>query len=270
MRQPLMSLLLTALVAMPAAAPARAGETALAKAVAAPTRTEANRARDRYRNPVATLSFFGVKPHHKVVELWPGGGWYTEILAPYLAERGQLWAAGPWPRGVGAVQAMQARDPATYGKLAIAAFPAVDGAPRIADESVDVVLTFRNVHSWRMGYMRDGQDYALEAFRQAYAMLKPGGVMGVVDHRLPEAADTARERDSGYLKVSTVRGLAEAAGFLFDGSSEINANPADTTDWPKGVWTLPPALRMGDVDRDRYLAIGESDRMTLRFRKPSR
>jgi predicted methyltransferase len=120
-----------------------------------------------------------------------------------------------------------------------------------------------------MGYRReDKQDYSVEAFRQIYAMLKPGGVLGVVDHRLPEAASDERERTSGYIKQSTVRQLAEQAGFRFAGSSEVNANPKDTADWPNGVWTLPPTLNQGEADRDRYLAIGESDRMTLKFVKP--
>jgi predicted methyltransferase len=119
-----------------------------------------------------------------------------------------------------------------------------------------------------MGYQRNSQPYGEEAFRQIFAMLKPGGTLGVVDHRLPESADAERERTSGYVKVSTVRRLAEAAGFRFAGASEVNANPRDTTDWPEGVWTLPPRLRLGDQDRERYLAIGESDRMTLRFVKP--
>jgi predicted methyltransferase len=120
-----------------------------------------------------------------------------------------------------------------------------------------------------MGYRRDDkQDYAPEAFRQAFAMLKPGGVLGVVDHRLPESADAERERTSGYMKVSTIRALAEAAGFRFAGASEVNANPRDSADWPKGVWTLPPSLTLKDQDREKYLAIGESDRMTLKFVKP--
>jgi predicted methyltransferase len=120
-----------------------------------------------------------------------------------------------------------------------------------------------------MGYQRpDRQDYSEEAFRQMYAMLRPGGTLGVVDHRLPESADAERERSSGYIKLSTIRRLAEAAGFRLVAASEVNANPRDTADWPNGVWTLPPALRLGEADRDRYLAIGESDRMTLRFVKP--
>src|SRR5690606_27729404 len=136
------------------------------------------------------------------------------------------------------------------------------------DGSADVVLTFRNVHNWRMGYQRGGVDYSGDAFKQMFAMLKPGGTLGVVDHRLPESASSERETKSGYVKVSTVRRLAEDAGFVFDGASEVNANPRDSADWPDGVWTLPPTYRLKDVDRAKYTAIGESDRMTLRFRKP--
>ena len=243
---------------------------ALAEAVAAPTRTEANRARDRYRHPIETLTFFGVEPNDIVVEIWPGGGWYTEILAPYLRSGGGklLWVAPEW--GMGGLKKLQEANPALYRSIATAEFPAFDAtATRVPDGSADVVLTFRNVHNWRMGYRRDDkQDYSAEAFRQIYAMLKPGGVLGIADHRLPESASEERERNSGYIKVSTVRRLAEAAGFRFAGSSEINANPKDTADWPDGVWTLPPTLRLKDKDRDRYLAIGESDRMTLKFVKP--
>lgn len=243
---------------------------ALAAAVAAPTRTEANRARDRYRHPIETLTFFGVEPSATVVEIWPGGGWYTEILAPYLHSGGGklLWVAPEW--GMGGLKKLQEANPALYGSIATADFPAFDAtAKRVPDGSADVVLTFRNVHNWRMGYRRDEkQDYSAEAFRQIYAMLKPGGVLGIADHRLPESASEERERNSGYIKVSTVRRLAEAAGFRFAGSSEINANPKDTADWPDGVWTLPPTLTLKDKDRARYLAIGESDRMTLKFIKP--
>jgi predicted methyltransferase len=245
-------------------------EASLTAAVTAATRSETNRARDRYRHPIETLTFFGVKPDDGVVEIWPGGGWYTEILAPYLRSGGGrlLWAARDW--GMGGLKKLQEADPALYGSIRTADFPAFDAkAKRVPDGSADVVLTFRNVHNWRMGYRReDKQDYSAEAFRQIYAMLKPGGVLGIVDHRLPESASEERERESGYVKVSTVRRLAEAAGFRFAGSSEINANPKDTADWPEGVWTLPPTLTLKDKDRDRYLAIGESDRMTLKFVKP--
>jgi predicted methyltransferase len=239
-----------------------ASRAALSKAIANPLRSPANVARDKYRHPAETLAFFGVDPGDSVVEIWPGGGWYTEILAPYLA-RGTYYAAGS-ERALTGARALSGTHPDIYGRTRFAAFPAAADAARVPDGSVDVVLTFRNVHNWMMA----GSPFAQEAFRQMYAMLKPGGTLGVVDHRLPESQDAARERSSGYVKTSTVRGLAEQAGFRFAGSSEINANPKDKADYPNGVWTLPPTLRNGDVDRDRYLAIGESDRMTLRFVKP--
>ncbi len=246
-------------------------EAALRAAVAAPTRTAANVARDKYRNPAATLAFFGVQPNQTVVEIWPGGGWYTEILAPYLtAGGGKLYAAAPdWGRS--GIDKLKAANPALYGAVTVADFPTFDGkAAEVPAGTADAVVTFRNVHNWRMGYRRDDkQDYSAEAFRQIYAMLKPGGVLGIEDHRLPETADAERERTSGYIKVSTVRRLAEEAGFRFAGSSEINANPKDSADWPNGVWTLPPSLALKDKDREKYLAIGESDRMTLKFVKPS-
>ncbi|MDP8914434.1 MAG: methyltransferase domain-containing protein [Pseudomonadota bacterium] len=249
----------------PASASAAASSrAALAAALAAPNRTPANLARDRYRHPAETLAFFGVDPTDTVVEIWPGGGWYTEILAPYLAERGVYYAATPAGRGTERFQAFVAANPAAYGRVRIATFPMAAGGTPVPAGTADVVLTFRNVHNWMMG----DTPFAEDAFRQIYAMLKPGGTLGVVDHRLPESADTARERSSGYLKTSTVRRLAEGAGFRFAGSSEINANPKDTADWPQGVWTLPPTLRLKDQDREKYLAIGESDRMTLKFVKP--
>jgi predicted methyltransferase len=257
--------------AMPVAGPAAAiPANAYASAIAAPSRTQANVARDRYRHPAETLALFGVRPSDTVVEIWPGGGWYTEILAPYLATGGGSLIVATPNGQLGGVSKLRDAHPSLYGALRTATFPAFAAADqRVPDGSADVVLTFRNVHNWRMGYQRDDkQDYSAEAFRQIYGMLKPGGVLGVVDHRLPETASADRERSSGYIKVSTVRALAEAAGFRLAGSSEINANPADTADWPNGVWTLPPALALKEKDRGRYLAIGESDRMTLKFVKP--
>ena len=249
---------------------AAAHHDALRAAIAAPTRTPANIARDRYRHPYESLAFFGVRPSDTVVEIWPGGGWYTEILAPYVLQGGgAYYAAGMTSNQLANVRRMMEANPSLYGGIRLADFPAFDvGQTRVPDGSADVVLTFRNVHNWAMGYQRDSQPYGEEAFRQMYTMLRPGGTLGVVDHRLPESADAERERTSGYVKVSTVRRLAENAGFRLVESSEINANPRDTADWPNGVWTLPPALRLGDQDRERYLAIGESDRMTLRFVKP--
>ena len=264
---------LAALAAVIAVSPAIAAPAAtdpLAAALAAPTRTPANVLRDRYRHPAETLAFFGIKPNQTVVEIWPGGGWYTEILAPYLASGGGTYYAAAPAWGRSGIDKLKVASPDLYGKLAVADFPVFDGkAAEIPAGSADAVVTFRNVHNWRMGYRRDDkQDYSAEAFRQIYAMLKPGGVLGIVDHRLPEAASDERERNSGYIKASTVRALAEQAGFQFAGASEINANPKDSADWPDGVWTLPPALRLGDKDREKYLAIGESDRMTLKFVKP--
>jgi predicted methyltransferase len=239
----------------------------LSQAIASPLRSPENRARDRYRHPAQTLGFFGVKPTDTVVEIWPGGGWYTEILAPYLAARGTYYAAAPVGRGAERFGQFVAAKPDVYGRVKIANFPilAAGGTP-VPAGSADVVLTFRNVHNWMMG----DTPFADQAFRQMYAMLKPGGTLGIVEHRLPERADTARERSSGYVKTSTVRRLAESAGFRFAGASEVNANPRDTTDWPEGVWTLPPVLRLKDQDRAKYVAIGESDRMTLKFTKPRR
>ena len=266
------ALALTSLAAPSASAPQTKFkfEAQLKKAVADPRRTPENKLRDRYRHPFETLSFFGVKPSDTVVEIWPSRGWYTEILAPYLsAGGGKLLLATPNGE-LGPVADLQKAHPAIYHNISSSVFPAFDpGVNRVRDGVADVVLTFRNVHNWRMGGGRsDRQDYSAEAFQQMYAMLKPGGTLGIEDHRLPESADAERERSSGYMKVSTVRRLAEQAGFRFVGSSEVNANPKDTKDWPRGVWTLPPALRLGEQDRDKYLAIGESDRMTLRFVKP--
>ncbi len=240
----------------------------LASAVAGSHRSEANKARDKYRNPDKTLAFFGVKPHHTVVEIWPGGGWYTEVLAPYLRAKGQLIVAPP-QRGNDSVGKFLASNAAVYDKVKTANFPSALGGTPVAPGSADFVLTFRNVHNWRMGSGHpQSADYSEAAFKELYAMLKPGGVLGIEDHRLPESADAAKERDSGYIKVSSVRSLAEKAGFKFAGSSEVNANPKDTKDYPKGVWTLPPRFAEGDVDKAKYATIGESDRMTLKFVKP--
>ncbi|APZ99417.1 methyltransferase type 11 [Sphingopyxis sp. QXT-31] len=239
---------------------------AIAAAVAAPTRTPANVARDQYRHPAETLAFFGVKPGDTVVELWPGGGWYTEILAPLAKSGGgMLYVAAPWEKGLNRFKAKQTADAATYGAAKLAEFPQTGANPKVPDGSADVVLTFRNVHNWRF----DGTDNTANAFRQIFAMLKPGGVLGVVDHRLNESDDAAKEEKSGYMKESSIIAFAEAAGFKLAAKSEINANPKDTKDYEKGVWTLPPVLTEGEKDRDKYVAIGESDRMTLKFVKPA-
>lgn len=230
-------------------------------AVAAPSRTAANVARDQYRHPRETLAFFGVKPDQTVVEYAPSSGWYTEILAPLLRDKGTFYALQPAGRYLDGYKTFLAAKPTVYDKVKLVAYP--DDIAAIPAGSVDTLLTFRNVHNMVMA----GTDAA--TFKAFYDLLKPGGTLGIVDHRLPEDRDNALEKSSGYLKVSTIRRIAEAAGFEYISASEINANPRDTADWPKGVWTLPPTFRNGEVDKAKYLAIGESDRMTLKFRKPS-
>jgi len=232
----------------------------LAAAAASSSRTPANVARDAYRHPVETLRFFGVTPNQTVVEFSPSGGWYTEILAPLLKDKGSLIALQPTGRYLDRYKSFLAAKPEAYAKVKLVAFP--EQAATIPAGSVDTVLTFRNVHNLVMS----GAETA--TFKSFFAMLKPGGTLGIVDHRLPESRDTALEKSSGYLKTSTVRRIAEAAGFEYVGASEVNANAKDSADWPKGVWTLPPTLSNGETDKAKYLAIGESDRMTLKFRKP--
>ncbi|TPG09669.1 methyltransferase type 11 [Sphingomonas oligophenolica] len=256
----------------------RAAPSALVDATKATTRTPANVARDRYRHPVETLAFFGVKPTDTVVEIWPSGGWYTEILAPYLAAHGSFYAAGPTAKALATVTAKQAAAPAAYRTMHLATFPApaastdapaavpaASAPPAVPAGSADVVLTFRNVHNWRFGKT----DQTQAAFDQMFAMLKPGGTLGLVEHRLPETAVGIEEARSGYMKQSSVIGFATKAGFRLVGESKVNANPRDTHDYAKGVWTLPPSYIEGDADRARYTAIGESDRMTLKFVKPA-
>ena len=232
-------------------------------------RSAANRARDVYRHPKATLQFFGVRPDQTVIEITPGSGWYSEILAPLLRDNGRYVAAIQAPAG-GDTEAARddnglrrkfAGDAAEYGNAQFVEFDPkapVFGAPG----SADLVLTFRNVHNWVMA------DTAPAMFKAFFAVLRPGGVLGVVDHRADDDAKLDAVKRSGYLPTSYVVKLATDAGFSLDGSSEINANPRDSRDHPKGVWTLPPTLALGDKNRAKYLAIGESDRMTLRFVKP--
>ena len=262
LRQPFAAaLMLTAIVTAPASA--QAPSPAIKAAVANPARAPANLARDRYRHPAETLAFFGVKPTDRVMEFSPGGGWYSEILAPLVKRPGSYTALVSSPKAVEGATKMLA------GKGIQARVATVDpaaGSSTVAPASQDVVLTFRNVHNLIMG---DGAT-AGNVFKAWYAMLKPGGTLGIVDHRLPAGRDAAAEKSSGYVRRATVLALAQSAGFRLAGESEINANPKDTADHPAGVWTLPPVLREGDKDRARYLAIGESDRMTLKFVKPRR
>lgn len=257
-----------AIVLAVSATPAAAADKALQAAIASPSRTPANVQRDVYRHPYETLTFFGIKPWMDVVEISPSGGWYTEILAPYLAAEGVYTAAhnnpAASPKAAESVAKFKTRfsDPG-YGKINVTAFG--KGAYEIAAPgSQDMVLTFRNVHNWYMG------DFAPDAFKAFYKALKPGGTLGIVEHRLPEDAPDAKMKDSGYMKPSYIRKMAEAAGFRYVGSSEVNANPKDTKDYPKGVWTLPPNYAEGDKDKAKYTAIGESDRVTMKFVKPKK
>jgi predicted methyltransferase len=255
-----------ALAAVPAlAADQPAARAAIRAAVADTHRPDADRHRDQYRHPVETLEFFGVRPDKTVVEFLPSGGWYTAILAPMLSARGHY--IGLVMRDQKAQESLGrliANGGERFGGASAATLDPGTGSSSVPDGSADVVLTFRNVHNLIMA----GGNTASGSFLAFYRMLKPGGVLGVVDHHLPETMNSADEMKSGYLKRSTVVRLAQAAGFRLAGESRINANPKDTHDWPNGVWTLPPALRLGDVDRAKYLAVGESDRMTLRFVKP--
>lgn len=238
----------------------------LEKSVSGEHRSAKNKARDQYRHPIETLRFFGFSPEMTVVEITPGGGWYTEILAPALKGTGKLYGAHYPDTGEDNYYSNSRKE--LEKKLASnVVFNEVvltDFVPRKQSElapqgSADLVLTFRNLHNWR--------DSGVEqVFKDAFNALKPGGVLGVVEHRLP--AGVAPEKAKGYVSEAKTIKQAKAAGFRFVGASEINANPKDMAQHPKGVWTLPPVLRLGDTDREKYLAIGESDRMTLKFVKP--
>lgn len=231
-----------------------------------------NVARDQYRRPAGTLGFFGVSPHSKVIEIWPGGGWYAEILVPYVTKHGSYTGAVNDPNTFSKESSKAyyakankgltdkfAANPAVYGKAAVLLF---DPAKPLLGKpgSADVVLTFRNVHNWRMSKQQDGM------FAAFYAVLKKGGTLGVVEHRALN--DVAEDDKSGYVSEAQVIALATKAGFKLAGKSQLNYNAKDTRDYADGVWTLPPSYRLGDKDKEKYAAIGESDRMTLKFVKP--
>lgn len=264
--------LLLALV--PLTAPRAGAPPTLDAVIAGPQRTPEFAARDVWRHPKKTLRFFDVQPQHVVVEIWPGGaGWYTEILAPYLRDEG-LYVGAIQPldlpqtddyarKGAARFRAKLAAAPAVYDRAVVGVFRAPQRVTPVVPGTADRVLTFRNVHNWIEG------GWEAEAFDAFYDMLKPGGVLGVVEHRARPGTRRAESKVSGYVTEAYVRTLAEAAGFEFAGASSINDNPRDTKNHPAGVWTLPPVLRLKEVDRDKYLAIGESDRMTLKFVKPA-
>ena len=258
----------------PPAAPAPPRDAATAAAIehvlAGEHRSTGNRERDAFRHPVDTLLFFGLKPDMTVVEVWPGsGGWYTEVLAPVLREHGQLYAAGPPPQpgnefvsaGIKSFQDKLAARPDLYDKVQVTTLG--PGAYAAAPPgSADLVVTFRNIHNWmNLGFAKD-------AFVEMYRVLKPGGILGVVEHRGNADKPQDPRAATGYVNEQYAIDLITSTGFVLEARSEINANPKDTRDWPQGVWTLPPNYRLGERDRAKYRDIGESDRFTLRFRKP--
>lgn len=232
-------------------------------------RSDANRARDVYRHPKETLKFFGARPDMTIVELFPGDGWYTEILAPYVRGTGKLYAAhyDPASTSTYAQNALKryrdklASRPDVYDQVTMTIM-SPDKLELAPAGSADLVVTFRNIHNWM------GGGYAPEAFKAMYAALKPGGILGVEEHRGRTDQPQDPKAESGYVREDYAIALIEGAGFKLVARSEINANPKDTKDYEKGVWTLPPVYREGDKDRAKYAAIGESDRFTLKFIKP--
>ena len=243
----------------------------LQQIIAGPQRSPAALARDESRHPYELLHFFGLSEGQTVVEIWPGGaGYWTEILAPYLHDKGRYYAAvGESETGSeetlksnAAFAAKLAASPAIYDKVVTTEFGG-DRHEIAPPGSADLIVTFRNVHNW----MADHDAEA--AFRAFFRALKPGGVLGIEEHRGSPDRPQDPEAKSGYVRQDYVIALATSAGFRFAGSSEVNANPKDTKDYPEGVWTLPPTYRLGDVDRAKYQAIGESDRMVVKFIKPA-
>jgi len=245
--------------------------TLLQQAINGEHRSVQHKNRDQYRHPQETLSFFEVEPTMTVVEIWPGGkGWYTEILAPYLKEKGTLYTAqfsatsdiAYFTKNLQVFKDKILARPDIYSNIKLSTLQPPDFLDIAPKASADRVLTFRNVHNW----MKSGQ--AETVFKAMYSALKPNGILGIVEHRAPVETTQDSKAVSGYVAEAKVIALAEKAGFKLVAKSEINANPKDTANYPEGVWTLLPTLRLKEKDREKYLAIGESDRMTLKFIKP--
>ncbi len=234
-------------------------------------RSEKNRLRNSFRHPAKTLAFFGIKKDMTVVEISPGGGWYTEILAPYLKESGLYIAAGYDPESKSDYYRKNAKkfadklaaDPANYSKTKLAIMQAPDKVDFAKNNSVDLVVSFRNTHNWA------SKGHAQKVYDGIFKSLKPGGVFGLVQHRAGDKLPADTSGKLGYLNPQDVIDMAKKSGFELAAQSEVNANPKDTKDHKNGVWTLPPSYALKDVDRVKYTAIGESDRMTLKFVKPA-
>lgn len=247
-------------------------QEAIRKAVGSNKRSITNVMRDAHRNPEQTLSFFAVEPQHTVVEAWPGSGWYTEILAPLLREEGKLIAAHFDPDSeLGYFKSMRAeyeaklkQSPDIYDRVGLSVLDYDPNNPIADPASADRVLTFRNVHNW----LTAGEEQAALVFAKFHEVLKPGGMLGLVEHRARPGTDLETMLKTGYVTEALVIEIAEEAGFELLSRSPVNQNPQDSTDHPEGVWSLPPTLRMGNENRAHYLSIGESDRMTLLFVKP--
>jgi predicted methyltransferase len=258
---------LVTFVASVTSSAATSPDAALVSAVGSPARSPTAVARDAARHPVEELTFFGLAPTMTVVELWPGGGYWTDILGPYLAPKGHYYIALPAPgnaeedAGVKRFRARIAAEKDRLGTLHETTLGAghFDIAP---PGSADLVLTFRNLHNW----MDEG--YADEALAASFKALKPGGILGIEEHRGRNDQPQDPKAKNGYVRQDYTIALAKKAGFEYVASSEVNANPRDTKDWVDGVWTLPPALSQGEKDRARYVAIGEADNFVLKFRKP--
>jgi predicted methyltransferase len=237
-------------------------------------RSDKNKARNKYRHPVETLTFFGLEPEMTVLEIAPGGGWYTEIIAPAMRDTG-VYISGSYDvqvegqpkyryRQHKALLSQIVDQPELYGQIKVASYSPPQSRDLWQEDSVDMVLTFRSSHGWVGAGLID------DVYSDFFKVVKPGGTLGVVQHRAPDGGDAIVWAKQGYVPEARVIQAAEKAGFVLDGKSEINANPKDLKDHEEGVWRLPPTLALGDEDREKYLAIGESDRMTIRFKKPTK